>query len=113
MGADAILNVRSLIKALEMGCEGPVAGDASFTQALGKAELAREHGTGIGTGTFGAHEVYDIHVGTPFNFIYDVGAPYWRLDGSKVLQFSSGRDKFCALMQGYAKFASEALLQSL
>ena len=27
---------------------------------------------------------------------------------SQVLQFSSGRDKFCALMQGYAKFASEA-----
>ncbi|CAJ1450410.1 unnamed protein product [Effrenium voratum] len=41
--------------------------------------------------------VYDVHVSTPFNFIYD------------VLQFSSGRDKFCALMQGCAKFASEAL----
>ncbi|CAE7446454.1 Contig2860.g3064 [Symbiodinium microadriaticum] len=39
--------------------------------------------------------VYDERVGTAFNFIYD------------VLQFSSGRDKFCALMQGYCKFASE------
>ena len=25
----------------------------------------------------------------------------------QVLQFSSGRDKFCALIQGYSKFASE------
>ncbi|CAE7715840.1 unnamed protein product [Symbiodinium pilosum] len=43
--------------------------------------------------------VYDEHVGTPFNFIYD------------VLQFSSGRDKFCALIQGYSKFASEVLAE--
>jgi len=43
--------------------------------------------------------VYDERVGSAFNFIYD------------VLQFSSGRDKFCALMQGYAKFASEVLTE--
>ena len=30
--------------------------------------------------------------------------------GAQVLQFSSGRDKFCALMQGYCKFASEVTL---
>lgn len=42
-------------------------------------------------------EYYDVPIGTFFNFIYD------------VLQFSSGRDKLCAFMQGYAKFASEAL----
>ena len=24
---------------------------------------------------FGVDEAYDIHVGTPFNFIYDVGPP--------------------------------------
>ena len=30
------------------------------------------------------------------------------MNSIEVLQFSSGRDKFCALMQGYAKFASEA-----
>jgi len=43
-------------------------------------------------------KVYDEQLfGSAFNFIYD------------VLQFSSGRDKLCALMQGYAKFASEVL----
>jgi hypothetical protein len=40
--------------------------------------------------------VYDeTPVSLAFNFIYD------------VLQLSSGRDKACALIQGYAKFASE------
>lgn len=41
--------------------------------------------------------VYDRPFSAFFNFVYD------------VLQFSSGRDKLCALMQGYAKFASAAL----
>mmetsp|Transcript_71753 Transcript_71753/g.214248 ORF Transcript_71753/g.214248 Transcript_71753/m.214248 type:complete len:357 (+) Transcript_71753:46-1116(+) len=45
----------------------------------------------------GVSTLYDKPFGAFFNFIYD------------VLQFSSGRDKLCALMQGYAKFASEAL----
>lgn len=45
----------------------------------------------------GVAAVYDGPFGAFFNFIYD------------VLQFSSGRDKLCALMQGYAKFASAAL----
>mmetsp|Transcript_128876 Transcript_128876/g.358827 ORF Transcript_128876/g.358827 Transcript_128876/m.358827 type:complete len:360 (-) Transcript_128876:175-1254(-) len=44
--------------------------------------------------------LYDRPFGAMFNFIYD------------VLQFSSGRDKFCALMQGYAKFASAALSEA-
>lgn len=73
MGADAILNVHSLVKASK-----------ASPRLL---ETLNWHVT----------TVYDVHVGTPFNFIYD------------VLQFSSGRDKFCALMQGYAKFASEVL----
>jgi len=45
----------------------------------------------------GVATLYDRPFGAFFNFIYD------------VLQFSSGRDKLCALMQGYAKFASAAL----
>mmetsp|Transcript_14119 Transcript_14119/g.29552 ORF Transcript_14119/g.29552 Transcript_14119/m.29552 type:complete len:387 (+) Transcript_14119:68-1228(+) len=45
----------------------------------------------------GVVECYDRPFSAIFNFIYD------------VLQFSSGRDKLCALMQGYAKFASAAL----
>ncbi|CAE8604240.1 unnamed protein product, partial [Polarella glacialis] len=44
--------------------------------------------------------VYDGPFGSFFNFIYD------------VLQFSSGRDKSCALLQGYAKFASAVLSQT-
>jgi len=45
----------------------------------------------------GVVAVYDRPFSAFFNFVYD------------VLQLSSGRDKFCALMQGYAKFASAAL----
>jgi len=45
----------------------------------------------------GVSVVYDRPLGAVFNFLYD------------VLQFSSGRDKLCALIQGYAKFASVAL----
>lgn len=73
MGADAILNVHSLVKASQVS-----------------PRLLETLNWHVST-------VYDVHVGQPFNFIYD------------VLQFSSGRDKFCALMQGYAKFASEVL----
>mmetsp|Transcript_93606 Transcript_93606/g.274162 ORF Transcript_93606/g.274162 Transcript_93606/m.274162 type:complete len:360 (+) Transcript_93606:62-1141(+) len=47
----------------------------------------------------GVTTLYDRPFGAFFNFIYD------------VLQFSSGRDKLCSLMQGYAKFASEALCE--
>jgi hypothetical protein len=40
---------------------------------------------------------YDRPFGACVNLVYD------------ILQLSSGRDKFCALLQGYAKFASAAL----
>lgn len=39
---------------------------------------------------------YDRPVGAVFNVVYD------------MLQFSSGRDKFCAILQNYAKIASAA-----
>jgi len=42
---------------------------------------------------------YDKPMAFVFNFVYD------------SLQLSSGRDKFCALLQGYAKFASAALAE--
>lgn len=45
------------------------------------------------------HRWWDKPVAPAFNFVYD------------VLQLSSGRDKFCALMQGYAKFASEVFAE--
>lgn len=45
----------------------------------------------------GVKTYYDRPFGIFFNFIYD------------ILQLSSGRDKLCALMQGYAKFASAVL----
>lgn len=45
----------------------------------------------------GVAVVYDRPFSAFFNFLYD------------VLHLSSGRDKFCALIQGYAKFASAAL----
>lgn len=40
---------------------------------------------------------YDKYPGPLFDFVYD------------VLQLSSGRDKFCAVVQGYAKLASASL----
>lgn len=75
-----------------------------FLAAEMRAWLTRRGG-GLAGSTQGLRESlelglaasYDRPFGWFFNFVYD------------ILQLSSGRDKFLALLQGYAKFASAAL----
>lgn len=62
----------------------PVAAADELTRTLEKMELK--------VATY-----YDTRFGLVFNFLYD------------VLHLSSGRDKFLAVLQGYAEFASAAL----